>query len=649
MNRLAVRAACAASLIIGLFFVFVWAPHPWGWVGFDQYYDLARVLARGEPFPTTDVPWGYAYFLSIFYRLFGERLWVPLLVQVFANASIPALAYAIAARSFDERVATVTAVLVGLLSFNTVYASTQSSDAICNVLFMVGVWWLLRARQHERWRDYAVVGAIFGIAPQFRPNLILVPALLAAFLVFASGERFRSARHAAVLAAASALMLTPWLLRTYQLTGEIIPTSTHGGVQLWYGTLQTGPYLQSRAHNPRSVFEAGSFPYTSLDHVPLIVSGKSTQCSANSRRLHVVYWTDRDPTHHSTPVLGGGEGEFQAQLPISPAPTTYYYFVDGAEPAAASTPHLFFVSSDHLGDLDTHGDLLDAFDIVRLMRSVVWNEPLPFDARVDFDGDGRLSASDLDANIDQLALAADPPRKAGPGRITSTSSAAELTFADGSRIEIPRVWTGRITDIAFSGETAEAILHTSVPFTQLRRFAQPSPPTRCAVLEKLAINTVFYREQPHMMRRYTALAFDNIRRDPGAYALSVLYRAVRVFFIEGSDDPHTTHQFSGGGGVYRAAFVISIVLLLLALVGMWLAWRRGAAMVLPALLIAYIPATLAFVLTNMRYSITVQPLIFMFVAVTIATVLEHGRWMTLDRAGAPETPFHEETQTARRP
>ena len=117
MNRLAVRAACAASLIIGLFFVFVWAPHPWGWVGFDQYYDLARVLARGEPFPTTDVPWGYAYFLSIFYRLFGERLWVPLLVQVVANASMPALAYAIAARSFDERVATVTAVLVGLLSF----------------------------------------------------------------------------------------------------------------------------------------------------------------------------------------------------------------------------------------------------------------------------------------------------------------------------------------------------------------------------------------------------------------------------------------------------------------------------------------------------------------------------------------------------
>jgi Dolichyl-phosphate-mannose-protein mannosyltransferase len=649
MNRLAVRAACAASLIIGLFFVFVWAPHPWGWVGFDQYYNLAQVLSRGEPFPTTDVPWGYAYFVSIFYRLFGERLWMPLLVQVVANASMPALAYAIASRLFDERVATVTAVLIGLLSFNTVYASTQSSDAICNVLFMVGVWVLLRARQHERWRDYAVVGAIFGIAPQFRPNLILIPALLAAFVVLASRDRFRATRHASVLVAASVLMLTPWLLRTYQLTGEIIPTSTHGGVQLWYGTLQTGSYLQSRAHNPRSVFEAGSFPYTSLDHVPLIVSGNSARCAANSPRLHVVYWTDRDPTHHSSPVLGGGDGQFQAELPISPAPTTYYYSIDGAEPAGAGAPHVFFVSSDHLGDLDTHGDVLDVFDIVRLVRSVAWNEPLPFDARLDFDGDGRLSASDLGADVDQLARAADPPRTAGPGRVTTTSSTAKLTFADGSGIEIPKVWSGRITDIAFSGDTAEAVLHTSVPFTQLRRVAQPSALTRCAGIEKLGVNTVFYREQPHMMRRYTALAFDNIRRDPGAYAVSVLYRMVRVFFVEGSDDPHTTHQFSGGGRVYRAAFVISIVLLLLALVGMWLAWRRGAAMVLPALLVAYIPATLAFVLTNMRYSITVQPLLFMFVAVTIVTVLERGRWMTLDRAGATETPFREETQTARRP
>jgi hypothetical protein len=41
-------------------------------------------------------------------------------------------------------------------------------------------------------------------------------------------------------------------------------------------------------------------------------------------------------------------------------------------------------------------------------------------------------------------------------------------------------------------------------------------------------------------------------------------------------------------------------------------------------LILYVPATLAPVLTNMRYTVTVQPLIFMFIAVTIAAGLKRS-------------------------
>ena len=65
------------TLAIGLFFVFVWAPHPWGWRGIDQYHELAKELALGEPFSTTDVPWGYAYSRRMFYWFFGERIWAP--------------------------------------------------------------------------------------------------------------------------------------------------------------------------------------------------------------------------------------------------------------------------------------------------------------------------------------------------------------------------------------------------------------------------------------------------------------------------------------------------------------------------------------------------------------------------------------------
>ena len=98
MRRI-VYAACGVTLMIGLFFVFVWAPHPWGWEGFDHYHQLALVLAHGGGFPTLDVPWGYAGFLAAFYRLFGDHPAIPLVAQVALNASVPLLTF-LAAREW---------------------------------------------------------------------------------------------------------------------------------------------------------------------------------------------------------------------------------------------------------------------------------------------------------------------------------------------------------------------------------------------------------------------------------------------------------------------------------------------------------------------------------------------------------------------
>src|SRR5258707_2671215 len=88
-----VYAACAASLVLGLFFVLVWAPHPWGWEGFDHYHELALTVAAGQPFPTMEVPWGYAYFAAALYRIAGDHPAIVLLVQVVLNATVPWLVY----------------------------------------------------------------------------------------------------------------------------------------------------------------------------------------------------------------------------------------------------------------------------------------------------------------------------------------------------------------------------------------------------------------------------------------------------------------------------------------------------------------------------------------------------------------------------
>ena len=241
-----VYAACAASLVLGLIFVFVRAPHPWGWEGFDHYHETALELAATGRFQMLERPWGYAYFLAAFYRPFGDHPWIPVTVQVVLNALMPILVFELARTRLDRQTATLAAVLTGLLSFNTVYASTQAADAICTCLFMAAVVAFDAALRRDDWRLFALAGGLAGVAPQFRPNLILIPIILAAFAWF-ERRTLRRCAQALLLVAVAGATLMPWIVRNYMLTGTVMPTSAHGGVQLWYGTLQTGQYLNSQA------------------------------------------------------------------------------------------------------------------------------------------------------------------------------------------------------------------------------------------------------------------------------------------------------------------------------------------------------------------------------------------------------------------
>jgi hypothetical protein len=136
------------------------------------------------------------------------------------------------------------------------------------------------------------------------------------------------------------------------------------------------------------------------------------------------------------------------------------------------------------------------------------------------------------------------------------------------------------------------------------RFTQPEPEPRvplavqCLGPGGIAINHAYYRVQPHEQRRYVALALDNIRRAPVDYAWSVLYRAVRLFVIVGTEDRSTAQQFDRSRFVYAAGTLLSSLYLALALLGAWIGWRRGYAVLLPIALILYIPATISFVLTE---------------------------------------------------
>jgi hypothetical protein len=139
-------------------------------------------------------------------------------------------------------------------------------------------------------------------------------------------------------------------------------------------------------------------------------------------------------------------------------------------------------------------------------------------------------------------------------------------------------------------------------------------PGECVPAVEARLNAPFNYGEPHMMNRYMALAADNIRRDPSGFAFASVYRALRLFIVYGTDDRATSQQFQGSGLVYRVGLLASLAYLAVFIAGVIVAARRRSALLLFLIPIVYVPATICFVLTNMRYTVTVQPLMFAFVA-----------------------------------
>jgi hypothetical protein len=168
---------------------------------------------------------------------------------------------------------------------------------------------------------------------------------------------------------------------------------------------------------------------------------------------------------------------------------------------------------------------------------------------------------------------------------------------------------------------ASALASRRRTFTSLTYPPRRSAPGECVPADEVRMNAPFNWREPHMMNRYMALAADNIRRDPGGFVAASLYRMLRLFVVYGTGDRSTSQQFRGSAAVFAVGLAVSLAYLAVFLAGVIVAARRRSALLLFLIPIVYVPVTICFVLTNMRYTVTVQPLMFAFVALAVMSGL----------------------------
>jgi 4-amino-4-deoxy-L-arabinose transferase-like glycosyltransferase len=192
----------------------------------------------GEPSAYTQPLYGY--FLVPIYWIFGRHWWSVGGAQILIAAATAFLVYAIGARVLSRRAGTVAAIISTLnpyLVWHDVHLNREILDQVLGAAFVLSA---LIAADRRSWPWATAAGVCGGLAILGNVRLVLIPIVLALYLVFRTGWTWAPLS----LVAAAALTVTPWVVRNRVEVGCFALTTD--GRALWKANnLQTYDVLAS--------------------------------------------------------------------------------------------------------------------------------------------------------------------------------------------------------------------------------------------------------------------------------------------------------------------------------------------------------------------------------------------------------------------
>lgn len=192
----------------------------------------------------------YPLFLSPFVHLIPASAEVAQLVSVrLAQAGVDTLTvllvYLLVRRLFGERAGRIALVAQ---AFDPRYLFTNgaiATETLFITLFIGSLLAYLWASEARRMWRYVLSGALLGLAVLTRPIPLLFPLVLLAHAVLRPHDRQQALRGWAVLMAAMAVVITPWMVRTAILSGKLVPVSNTAFVHFWLASREDGDVITS--------------------------------------------------------------------------------------------------------------------------------------------------------------------------------------------------------------------------------------------------------------------------------------------------------------------------------------------------------------------------------------------------------------------
>jgi 4-amino-4-deoxy-L-arabinose transferase-like glycosyltransferase len=247
-------------------------------------------LVPGEPSAWTQPLYGF--FLIPIYWILGRHWWSVGSIQIIVALATALVVFEVGRRFVSQRAGTVAAVVATLnpyLIWHDVHLNREILDQLLAALIVLLT---LLVAERRSWRLGALLGLVLGLAILSNTRLLLVPLVVAAFVL--SLRRDWLAAGAAV--GVCALALVPWATRNAVDVGCF--TLTTDARALWkannsntYATLAAGKWIDDVPRLPGSPYtpeEAETLYYR--DHQLVHVN----ECAQmrEYRHLALAFWVD---------------------------------------------------------------------------------------------------------------------------------------------------------------------------------------------------------------------------------------------------------------------------------------------------------------------------------------------------------------------
>jgi len=211
---------------------------------------VARSIVSGHGFgnvfanntgPTAILPPVYSYLLAGIFQLFGVETKAAVLAALSLNSLFSALTcvpvYLIARRGFGDRVAKWAGWGWVFFPYGVYYGADWAWSTCLVTLALAWLFWFAwRLEESFLALDWLLFGVFGGFAALTEPVVLSVVPLLALWTLY---QRYRLQRSWAVPMLAGALgalaIMSPWLVRNYELFHKFIPVRGGFGLELYIG------------------------------------------------------------------------------------------------------------------------------------------------------------------------------------------------------------------------------------------------------------------------------------------------------------------------------------------------------------------------------------------------------------------------------